>query len=201
MKKKAFKKNRNSFLDNFFMAWKFVVDSKSYIYYIILIFFGLSLAGFFLPVPILLEQKILALIEEIIKQSENLYGFDLWKFIFFNNLQTSFIGLFTGVFFGIVSIVFAVFNGYLLGFVMNKAIEIGGVGVAWRLIPHGVFELPAVFISLGLGLKLGLSFFNSKKIKDWKKYLYEFVRVFVFIILPLLFIAAIIETLLITLLN
>jgi len=35
----------------------------------------------------------------------------------------------------------------------------------WRLLPHGIFELPAVFISLGMGLKIGMFIFQKKKLE------------------------------------
>ena len=87
----------------------------------------------------------------------------------------------------------SIVNGYILGFVMLKSVQANGALVLWKLLPHGIFELPALFISLGLGVKLGAFIFKKNKIKTLKIYLFESARVFVFVILPLLFIAAIIE--------
>ena len=33
----------------------------------------------------------------------------------------------------------------------------------FRLLPHGIFELPAIFISLGLGLRFGMFIFQKEK--------------------------------------
>jgi len=41
------------------------------------------------------------------------------------------------------------------------SVGIEGYGILWRLVPHGIFELPAVFISLGLGIKLGTFIFRE----------------------------------------
>ena len=73
--------------------------------------------------------------------------------------------------------------------------------VLWRIFPHGIFELPAVFISLGLGLKLGTFIFQRNKLKAFAEFFWNSLRVFLFIVLPLLIIAAIIEGSLIFLLE
>ena len=88
-----------------------------------------------------------------------------------------------------------------MGFVAEESVEAAGVLSLWRILPHGVFELTAVFISLGMGLKLGTFIFVGEKIKSFKRFLYESINVFIFVVFPLLVLAAIIEGLLITLLR
>ncbi len=104
-----------------------------------------------------------------------------------------------GIFLGFVPLVVAVVNGYVLGFVASKTVAVEGWLILWRLLPHGIFEIPAVLISIALGLKLGSFLFTSKN-KGWKefwKWIKDVVRVFIFVIIPLLVIAGIIEGLLI----
>ena len=98
-----------------------------------------------------------------------------------------------GIFLGIFPMVVAMLNGYILGFVALLSVSNEGIFVLWRLVPHGVFELPAVFISLGLGLKFGTFFFQKNKSESFRNYLWNSIKTFVFIVLPLLVIAAIIE--------
>ena len=138
---------------------------------------------------------------ELIKKTEGLSGFGLIKFIFLNNTQSSFLGMVLGVFLGIFPVIFSAFNGYILGFVAALAVNAGGGGVLWRILPHGIFELPAIFISLGLGLRMGLLIFQHSALKRFKDYLYELIRVFLLVVLPLLILAAIIEGSLITLIK
>ena len=156
-------------------------------------FFGFALIAFFIPVPDYVRQEIIKILEEIIKKTEGMSRFELIRFIFFNNAQSSFLGLILGVFLGIFPLFFAAFNGYVLGFVALMAVEAGGAGVLWRILPHGIFELPAVFISLGFGLRTGMLIFQHGKLKSFKHYFYELARAFIFVVLPLLAIAAIIE--------
>ena len=78
----------------------------------------------------------------------------------------------------------------------NDKVEKAGFFEMWRLLPHGIFELPAVFISLGLGIRLGTTLFN-RNVKNIDKEIFRRLRnsfkVFIFIVLPLLVVAAIIE--------
>ena len=98
---------------------------------------------------------------------------------------------------GIFPIFNAVFNGILLGYVYSKAVPIAGYFVIWRVLPHGIFELPAIFIALGLGVHLGASFFGKEKIKTLSKRFRLSFKAFLTVVLPLLVIAAIIESLLV----
>ena len=187
------KSEKSFFKENYVKSVEYIKESKNFICSVLIIFFLFVLIGAFIPIPEVLEQKILKIIEELLKQTENLSAGELIKFIFFNNLQSSFFGLFFGVGLGVFSLITSIVNGYILGFVMLKSVQANGALVLWKLLPHGIFELPALFISLGLGVKLGAFIFKKNKIKTLKIYLFESARVFVFVILPLLFIAAIIE--------
>ena len=102
-----------------------------------------------------LEKIINPLLKEIVEQTKDLTGLSLIIFIFTNNVLTSLYSLVLGVFLGILPIFTALINGIILGYVINKTTTTISILEIWRLFPHGIFELPAVFISLGLGLKLG----------------------------------------------
>tara|TARA_Y100000034_G_C6716675_1_gene316852 strand:- start:368 stop:697 length:330 start_codon:yes stop_codon:yes gene_type:complete len=106
-----------------------------------------------------------------------------------------------GIFLGIFSFLILIVNGYVLGFVASKSVAVEGILVLWRLLPHGIFEIPAVMISAGLGLKLGAYLFVKHKKGDFKQWLLNSLRVFLFIVVPLLIIAAIIEGILIIFLS
>ena len=74
---------------------------------------------------------------------------------------------------------------------MHKAVSLEGILTLWKLFPHGIFEIPAVIISLGLGLRLGITLmFKTKK---FKKESFSSLLVFLLVVTPLLIIAAIIE--------
>ncbi len=184
---------KNAITENYRKSWKFIKESQNFIYVAVLIFFTFFLIGFLLPMPDFLYQQIVKFIEQLLQQTEGMSYSQLTSFIFFNNLHSSFFAMILGVFFGIFPMFVMVMNGYLVGVVSGLSVNAAGVFSLWKLLPHGIFELPAVFISAGLGLKIGSFIWQKKKIKALKEYFLNSLRVFVFIVIPLLIIAAIIE--------
>ena len=66
-----------------------------------------------------------------------------------------------GIAFGVFPLVTAIVNGYLIGFVAREAVAQEGLFVMWQLFPHGIFELPAVIFSIGIGMKIGMSLLHK----------------------------------------
>lgn len=193
---------RKNLSDNFKRSKNYLKTTKKYILFSSLLFLISIFIGYLFPV--FFKEQVLKLIEEIVKETEGLGLFRLIIYIMLNNIQSAFSGIIFGLFFGIVPVTIAVVNGYILGFVANKTINSDGIFILWKLFPHGIFELPAILISIGLGLKLGIFIFISKsknKKKEFLDLLLDSLRVFVFILIPLLILAAIIEGTLIFLLN
>jgi len=199
MKKR--KKEKFNLKNEYKKSWKYIKDSKNFIYSIIIIFFAFVLIGFFIPAPLIIREKITQFIKELLEQTQNMSQIELIRFIIFNNVKSTFFGILWGIFFGIFPVTSAIANGYLLGFVSSFSVNGGGILTLWRLFPHGIFELPAVFIALGLGLKLGTFIFHKNRLEHLKKYVINSLRIFLLIIIPLLIIAGIIEGTLIVLLG
>ncbi len=185
----------NEFIySNYKLSLKTLKNTKNYIWFVSILFILFVLLGFIFPV--FFQQQILDLIRDLLKKTEGLDVWNMIRFIFINNLKSSFFAIFCGVLFGIIPLAVSVVNGYVLGFVANRTIQSEGYLVLWRLLPHGIFELPAVLISIGIGLRLGMFLFIYKgkdKLKEFGKWLLDGLRVFVFIVIPLLVLAAIIE--------
>ena len=192
-KKRGGKKNRYNVRGEYKKSWRYLKESRNFIYIIMGVFFAFTLAGFFLPVPGIVSEYIKTVIQQIITETEGMNQSQLILFIFFNNAKSSLVGMVLGIFFGIFPLISTIMNGYLLGFVSLMAVEGGGWKTLLNLLPHGIFELPAVFISLGMGLKLSMFIFQKNKGESFREYLWSSLRVFLFIVLPLLIIAAIIE--------
>ena len=195
MKEKRGKKN--SWRENYKESLGYIRVSRNFIYSVIIVFLFFFFIGFFIKAPGILEERILEFIKELLKKTAGMSQPELTSFIFFNNLQSSFIGMLFGIVLGIFPVLTTLANGYLLGFVAEKTVGKEGIFILWRLFPHGIFELPALFISLGLGLKLGTFIFKKNKLKVLGTYLLKSIKVFFFIVIPLLIIAAIIEGVLI----
>ncbi|MBL7058997.1 stage II sporulation protein M [Candidatus Pacearchaeota archaeon] len=192
VKKKSKKKDFN-LKQEYKESWKYLKDSKNYIYFSIGIFLIFTLIGFFIPAPEHISEKIISYLKQLIELTQGMDSAELFEFIFLNNIKSTFMGIFMGIFLGIIPLVGLIMNGYLLGFVAAMSVSSEGFGILWNLVPHGIFELPAIFISLGLGLKLGTFAFKENRIKYFKDYIWNSLRIFLLIVLPLLIIAALIE--------
>ena len=190
-------KNRNPFAE----SWNYIKESKNYILFAALVFVIFLAIAMIFPTPKFLESQLNAILKQLVEQTSGLTGLQLVIFILRNNISVSAAGVFFGALIGIVPFVVALSNGYVLGYVFKIVINNGGIGSLWKILPHGIFELPAILISLGLGLKLGTSFFIKKPGKEFLRRLLLSIKVFIFIIIPLLIIAAIIEGVLIKLLG
>ena len=86
-----------------------------------------------------------------------------------NNLSVAFITFATGIMGGVGTVYMLVFNGLLLG-VIATACWLAGMSLPlWSFVaPHGVLELPAIFIAGGAGLLIahGLLFPGVLKRRD-----------------------------------
>ncbi len=178
---------RNNHFKN---SWEFIVESKKYIYFAIGIFILSAIFGFIFHDKLTFIDKLL---KSLVDRTEGLGTFDLISFIFFNNLQSAFFGMILGIVFGIMPLVNAVSNGVVLGYVLEKVFKFSGFSDFWRILPHGIFELPAIFISLGLGMRLGFFIFSKDKKRSFKSELKKAIYSFLLIVVPLLVIAAIVE--------
>lgn len=202
------KGKRFGLLKEYKNCFEYLRGSKNYIYFSILLFFIFAIVGFFFQdlinlffnsfFGVDLNEKIINALRAILEKTQGMSQAQLTGFIFFNNLQSSFYSIILGVLFGIFPLFSAIFNGYILGFVAIFSAKVEGISVLWRIFPHGIFELPAIFISIGLGLKLGVHLFIRKNKKSFKYNLINSLKIFLLVIFPLLVLAAIIEATLIS---
>ncbi|MGV8142352.1 MAG: stage II sporulation protein M [Candidatus Pacearchaeota archaeon] len=194
--KMAKRKNWKHELHNLFVdSWNLVKEQKKFIYAVIGVFLAGSLIGFIQADT--LAPYFKEIIGEIIDKTQGLDFLEMFWFIFSNNITSSLVALLFGVLFGIFPLMTALFNGALLGYVYSEASALAGYGVIWRLIPHGIFELPAIFISLGLGVYVGSALFGKDKIVTVLARLKNSFRAFLTVVFLLLAIAALIESALI----
>jgi len=182
-------------------SWKFIKKSKNFIYIAIGIFLIFFLVGFFVSPSEALLNYILNFIQELLEKTSEMSVFQLIVFIFFNNFTSSFFGMIFGIFLGIFPFLALIANGYVLGFVSSLSVAESGFFSLWRILPHGIFELPAIFLALGLGLRLGTFIFKKKKEQSFRELFISSLKVFLFIVIPLLIIAGIIEGILISFLG
>ena len=159
---------------------------------------------FSLLAGLLVSLKDLGLSEnylEILKNSfgwiKNLSPVEMMLVIFLNNAVKSLFVIVLGTGFGIVPIIFVGGNGIILGLIANEVSKQQGViFVLAALVPHGIIEIPMILISAGLGLRLGYFMYLSLRgeRKDMRSELAGSLRIYMRLIMPLLFVSAMVET-------
>jgi stage II sporulation protein M len=188
---------KNVIRKKFFEAWNFLKNSKNFIYAGIFIFFIFAFIGFFASLSENLVAPLLEYIQELVAQTKD-YGFlKMFLFLLGNNLSAAFFSLIFGFLLGIFPLFVGMTNGFVVGIVSKKAVLETGYSSLLSLFPHGIFELPALFIAMGIGMKFGTFIFRKNVEETLIDYFVNGMRIFFFFIIPLLIIAAIIESLLI----
>ena len=169
-------------------AWDFIKKSRRYFAFVIfLMVFGGVLVEFYSDELIKVIDPFL---KDLVGSVSGLSGWGLIVFILQNNLKVAFLGIVLGIAFGIIPIANAFVNGAVIGYVLRITAEKSSILEIWKIFPHGIFELPAIIIALGLGIRLGFSVFSGKRFSD---NFYNSMNVLLYIVVPLLIIAAIIE--------
>ena len=95
-----------------------------------------------------------------------------WWFYFSSNIiicTFMFLGVFT---LSITTIPLAVYNGIIignsLGVAVTHSLKLSKILLA--LLPHGIFEIPAIIISISVGLQ-GVNFYKISSKKEYLRYL------------------------------
>jgi stage II sporulation protein M len=121
--------------------------------------------------------------------------FQLFIYIFLNNSIKAFLVILFGFAFGIIPIFFVFTNAELIGLVLAVfGAREGFLKVVLSLLPHGIFEIPAILIASGYGLWLGVRFY--RRIRYGEPFMEAFwfaMRKYFTVVFPLLLLAAFIE--------
>jgi stage II sporulation protein M len=117
--------------------------------------------------------------------------------IFVNNAIKTLAAILFGPLFGLLPAFFLLVNGAALGLVMMGSVRTRGIGRSlMSILPHGIFELPAVFLGAAIGLMIGGAV-TAKLLRrseiNLKAEMNSALRFFGAIILPVLVLAAIVE--------
>ncbi len=181
---------------NFHALVGFLREATKYIYFAIATFSVGILIGYINPEVF---TGLLHSFGEMAKEMLHQNPYGLIFSIFIKNSFAALLSILLGTAFGIVPFVAAIANGILVGATISLVAKTNGATVLLNLLPHGIFELPAIFISWGLGIWNGAWLFQKGPGKYSLKELRNMsLRVYLNILLPLLLIAAIIEGLGIT---
>jgi stage II sporulation protein M len=181
---------------------RYVYDIRAFLGIIVALFLFSAAAGYMVPAA---SPEITGtLLSGLQDKAESLSGQSppmMMLGIFTNNAIGSLMALLFGLIAGLFPLFFVVSNGLVIGVMLE--IIIGKLGVAGGatvfaagILPHGILELPAVFISAAIGLRLGYAALRSLLKGDGRvaDHLKEGLLIFLFWIIPMLLVAAFIET-------
>lgn len=116
---------------------------------------------------------------------------DHWWFYFKNNSLACLV-IISGIFIYAITTIFSlVFNGFLIGIAL---VSVHGQGasfweIAGAILPHGIFEMPALIIAGMIGFK-GFSFYNKQKNRSYYIHLAKLVGIVLILLLAASFIEA-----------
>jgi stage II sporulation protein M len=127
-------------------------------------------------------------------------GMPRWKLaaaIFLNNALKTLLAILLGPALGIVPAIFLLANGAALGVALSLSIKARGWATSLlSIVPHGLLELPAVFLGTSIGVMLGIHTvkrFAGKSETNFRAEMGRALKYYCTVILPLLFVAALVE--------
>jgi stage II sporulation protein M len=139
----------------------------------------------------------LSMLEDTVAKLEGMNSFQIMLFIFTRNASVMLASIIIGSIFGLVPLIILLENGIVIGFFTHlQASENGFLYIAAGLIPHGIIEIPMFLTSAAIGFKLGhqsIRYFAGKEV-HLKAELVRSLKFYFHWILPLVFLAAVIET-------
>ena len=123
--------------------------------------------------------------------------FNLMIGIFLNNTRACLLSVALGLGLGLLPLLIIFVNGLAMGLVIALSVmNAGPLFIIVALLPHGIIEVPVVAISAAIGLRFGHCILMAllRQAVDLKKELIDGVSVFVVWLVPLLFVAAFVES-------
>lgn len=169
---------------------------KSYLLILTLIFATSFLAGILAPASI--RKDATNAFQYVVENYRGLEGGKLFFSILLQNVMVSILILISGVLIGIFPILSIGSNGFFLGVIYRQAAEGASYSrAALKVLPHGIFEIPALLLSASYGLWLGVAVvrrIRGNESTPIRFHIEHAFRRYFAIVFPLLIVAAGIET-------
>jgi stage II sporulation protein M len=142
-------------------------------------------------------QQIMNLISGQFEGFQDQSAFDLMISLFLHNALICALMALLGIALGIITLLLVFDNGLMIGLIGTLAVSRSGLPVTLAaIVPHGIIEIPAMALSATIGLYLGycvlLSLFGRPV--SVRGEILDSARMFVVWILPMLLVAAFVES-------
>ncbi|WP_400164623.1 stage II sporulation protein M [Brevibacillus sp. TJ4] len=198
---------RNKIRNQISTIW---ADNKYFFLTAGLLFFGGMLLGFYQAETLkVLADQLFGQLEEVVERIRENGGGTAATFwaIYSNNVLSALMMMAMGLFFGLFPIIGMVTNGLLVGYIF-ATYSANGINpwlvFAAGILPHGIFELTAIFLAAGFGLRLGSLtlrsiglLFQPGKAGIVKNAWYDTLKQFpaaVLLVVVMLFVAGVVES-------
>lgn len=172
---------------------------KPYLLILTLVFAASFLAGTIAPSAI--RQQMVDVFKGVVGNYRGLAGGMLFFNILVQNVMATIFVVISGVMAGVIPAFAISSNGFGLGVLYRQASEVSGFpAAALKVLPYGVFEIPALLIAASYGLWLGVSAVRRMRGKEstlLRFHIEHAFRRYFAVVFPLLIVAAAIETALI----
>jgi stage II sporulation protein M len=172
---------------------------KPYILILTLVFVASFLAGTVAPLSI--RRQMTEVFQVVAGNYQGMAGGALFFNILVQNVMATIFVILSGVIVGIVPAFAISSNGFGLGVLYRQASEVSGYSkAALKVLPYGVFEIPALLIAASYGLWLGVTVVRRLRGKEstlLRVDMEHAFRRYFAVVFPLLVVAAGIETALI----
>ncbi len=136
-------------------------------------------------------------VADFVKLFRALPKVELAAAIFLNNAIKALLVIIGGLALGLFPAIFLFANGAALGFALSGSIRSRGVIITLlAILPHGIFELPAILLATSMGLLLGACVIKKVFRRGETSISSELalaLKFFVRLVIPLLVIAALVE--------
>ena len=176
---------------------QYLKSLKPYILFSSLIFLISILSGYIFAQNFPEEtQEIIREMREFFSVSGEETSLQMFLFIFENNVIKLFIVVLLGIFAGLIPLSSILANGTILGiFAQVVSQELSWSFFIIGILPHGIIEIPVLIISTAIGMKIGkLAIWRILgRHKNFRKEWTKAIKFYIVILVPLLFIAALIE--------
>jgi len=181
------------------LAGTFDRTIKPYILILTLIFAASFLAGTVAPSSI--RRQMTEMFQAVVGNYRGLAGGALFFNILVQNVTATIFVLLSGVIVGIIPTFAIGSNGFGLGVLYRQTAELSDYSkAALKVLPYGVFEIPALLIAASYGLWLGVMVVRRMRGKEstlLRSNMEHAFRRYFAVVFPLLIVAAAIETALI----
>ena len=178
MTKERFKKHYRK-------IWQDLKEARTFIFAAIALFLLGNILAWLNPQ---LSENIVALFIEYFQKFQDKTLLQLTLAIFLNNATVALFAIIFGFFFGLLPVLAAVVNGVAVGAVL----AMNPVNL-FKILPHAIFELPAIFIAWGLGLWCAGWLVHTPRWETAKARMKCSFNIYAFLILPMLVVAAVLE--------